>query len=368
MGRTKVLPAFFSKNGEFMKRNIIIAIAIILTTALPLRGQTSNPRFSNVAANESGINLQELTRLAKPVERVNGTVLTERDLLREMYAIFPYARQHNGFPKAMEAEIRRGALMMITFEELVYQEALRRKMTIAPERLAKAERDFRKQFGPPQQYQRFLEAEVNGSAEVLRARIRRSLLIEDLLQAEVTSKSRVTFAQAKTFYLKNPDRFQAPELYTLQTITIMPPRATNAKQAAAPATPEQLKQMKARADEALKQAQQTRTYEEFGALAEKISEDDYRVMMGSHHPISPAQLPPAILQAVSKMQPGQISGLIEADGAYTIVRLNAHTLPRKQKFTEVYKGLQTQLQKQKVDSLRHELDARLRKTARIEQL
>ena len=39
----------------------------------------------------------------KPVARVNGAVLTDRDLLREMYAIFPYAQQHNGFPKAQEA-------------------------------------------------------------------------------------------------------------------------------------------------------------------------------------------------------------------------------------------------------------------------
>ncbi len=53
----------------------------------------------------------------KPVAKVNGTVLTDRDLLREMYAIFPYAKQHNGFPKAQEAGIRQGALEMIIFEE-----------------------------------------------------------------------------------------------------------------------------------------------------------------------------------------------------------------------------------------------------------
>ena len=69
----------------------------------------------------------------KPVARVNGAVLTDRDLLREMYAIFPYAQQHNGFPKAQEAAIRQGALEMIIFEELVYQEAMRRKLTIPPE-------------------------------------------------------------------------------------------------------------------------------------------------------------------------------------------------------------------------------------------
>jgi hypothetical protein len=66
----------------------------------------------------------------RPVARVNGAVLTDRDLLREMYSIFPYARQHNGFPKADEAKIRRGALSMIEFEELVYQDAERRKMQV----------------------------------------------------------------------------------------------------------------------------------------------------------------------------------------------------------------------------------------------
>jgi hypothetical protein len=47
------------------------------------------------------------------------------------------------FPQEMEPEIRSGALKMIVFEELVYQEALRRKMTVSAERLNRAETDFR---------------------------------------------------------------------------------------------------------------------------------------------------------------------------------------------------------------------------------
>ena len=41
------------------------------------------------------------TQTEKPVARVNGAVLTDTDLVREEYAIFPYARQHNGIPKDM---------------------------------------------------------------------------------------------------------------------------------------------------------------------------------------------------------------------------------------------------------------------------
>ena len=87
--------------------------------------------------------------MGRPVVRVNGAVLTDRDLLREMFTIFPYARVHNGFPKAMEADIRDGAMKMMIFEELVYQEAKRRNMTVPPADLARALAEFRQQFHFP---------------------------------------------------------------------------------------------------------------------------------------------------------------------------------------------------------------------------
>jgi peptidyl-prolyl cis-trans isomerase SurA len=89
---------------------------------------------------------------------VNGSVLTDIDLVREEYAIFPYARQHNGIPKDLEPEIRDGALKMIIFEELVYQEALRRKMTVPAAKMQKAEVDFRKQFATPEEFNAFCRA------------------------------------------------------------------------------------------------------------------------------------------------------------------------------------------------------------------
>ena len=93
----------------------------------------------------------------KPVVRVNGAVLTDRDLLREMFALFPYAKLHNGFPKKQEAEIRQGAMQMIIFEELVYQEAVRRKMTIAPERIASRREEIQAAVQQPGGIQRLPE-------------------------------------------------------------------------------------------------------------------------------------------------------------------------------------------------------------------
>ena len=350
--------------------SLMLLAGLLLAAALPAQGQTPNAAPAKVAALATGGNVAQPQPHARPVARVNGAVLTDVDLLREMYAIFPYARQHNGgFPKAMEADIRRGALKMIEFEELVYQEAKRRQMAMAPERLAKAEKEFRDQFPSAQDFRNFLQAETNGSLPALRTKIARSLLIEDLLKAEVTDKSGISLAEARTFYLKNPARFKLAESYALQTITIMPPVRPTPEQPTPPApTPEQFRQMRLRAADALRQAKATKTYEEFGILAEKISEDDYRVMMGNHKAVDAADLPPAILQALSKMQPGQVSEVIEAESALTIVRLNAHTPGRAQTFQEAAGTLRAEMQHNKQEALRHALDARLRKNAKIEEL
>ncbi|HTM16850.1 MAG TPA: peptidylprolyl isomerase [Terracidiphilus sp.] len=294
------------------------------------------------------------------VARVNGAVLTSADLVREEYAIFPYAKQHGGgIPKEFEKQIRDGALKMIIFEELVYQEALRRKVAIAPGRMQRASADFRKQFASPQEFSKFLQSDFNGSRQLLNEKIRRSLLIEALLKTEVEDKCVFTAADVKAFYDKNPAKFQHAETYTFQTISVLPPQN---------ATAAQLKEAANKAQSALKRARATKTAEEFGLLAEKISDDDYRVMMGQHKPMPADQLAPQVVKALSAMHPNDVSDLIQIDQAYTIVRLQAHTPAGRTKFEEVKAQLAKDLKEGKRNRLRMALDAKLHQTAKIEEL
>jgi len=339
-----------------MKRGLIIC-GLVLTAAFPALGQVMPSHSSTpVATRPDGI----VRPTGKPVVRVNGTVLTDRDLLREMYAIFPYARQHNGgFPKEMEAQIRNGALQMIIFEELVYQEALRRKMTVGPVKMQRAEADFEKQFSTPEEYESFVNGEFNGSTQSLRQQIRRSLLIDELLGMEVNAKAAVTNAEAKAYYDKNPSPFEYPDSFAFQTISVLPPQN---------ATSNQLKEGRKRAEDALRQAKVTKTYEEFGLLAEKISDDDYRVMMGDHKFVPTEKLAPAVVQAMLAMQPGQVSDLLQIEQAYTIVRLNKHVPAGKMSFLEIRDKLKKQLQGQKKEQLRAALNKQLRSKAKVEAL
>src|SRR5208282_805909 len=296
----------------------------------------------------------------KPVARVNGTVLTDRDLQREMYTLFPYAAQHNGqVPPELAPQIRKGALQMIVFEELLYQEALRRQLTIPPAKLQTAETDFKSQFSTPNEYRQFLAQEFAGSEKALHEKIRRSLLIDAMLKTEVDNKSTVSVAEVRAYYDKNPARFEYPEAFAIQTISFLPPQKP---------TPANLKELRKRAEDGLKQAKATTNYEQFGMLAEKISEDDYRVMMGNHKSVPRTKLAPEVVQALLAMKDGQVSDIIQMDQAYTIIRLNQHILAGKTKFEDVKASLQQELQKKKVDDTRAALDKRLRKNAKVEEL
>jgi peptidyl-prolyl cis-trans isomerase C len=296
----------------------------------------------------------------KPVARVNGVVLTDVDLVREEYAIFPYAKQHGGkIPAEMEPGIRKGALDMIIFEELVYQDAQKRNVTIPAERLNKAVAEFRKQFDTPAQYREYLQSEFNGNEQGLREKIKRSLLIEQLLKSEVEAKSAVSAVELRGFYDKNPQKFQYPESFAIQTISVIPPQN---------ATAAQLKEAKKRADEAYKQAKTTKTAMEFGLLAEKVSEDDYRVMLGDHKWVSRAQMPPEILPLALKMKDGEMSGLIQVGPNYVVFRMNKHIPAGKTPFAQVKDSLRKELEKQKTDQVRAALNKRLHQNAKVETL
>ena len=235
-------------------------------------------------------------------------------------------------------------MKMMIFEELVYQQAKRSNMTVPPERVARGMAEFRKRFDSPAEYQEFVKEEFHGSQQLLQTKVERSLLIDKYLKLKVADKSALSLAEAKAYFDQHPERFQIAESFSFQSITLLPPQN---------ATASQLKEERKRADDALKQAKATKNYEEFGVLAERISEDDFRVVMGAHKAADRSKLPPAVVNALVAMQPDQVSDIVEFDkNAYTILRLNAHISPGMMKFEDVKDPLRTQLQKNKTEELR----------------
>jgi parvulin-like peptidyl-prolyl isomerase len=74
------------------------------------------------------------------------------------------------------------------------------------------------------------------------------------------------------------------------------------------------------------------------------------------------------VQALLAIKEGEITGIIQIEQAFTIVRLNQHIPAGKAKFADVKDKLQKDLQQQKLNAVRSALDTRLRKTSKVEEL
>lgn len=303
--------------------------------------------------------LVKVQATGKPVLRVNGNVLTDRDLIHEMYALFPYAEQHNGFPKSLESEIRNGAKQMLVFEELVYQEAERRKVSIAPERITAAEASLRKQLGGTQAFNAYLQAECQGNRQVLRQKIRRSLMIEALLKSDVYSKATPTEEQVRAYYNKNIATFSYGDSVHIQTVSIMPPPT---------AGPDVQKEAKTKAEKAYAEAKKAKNYQEFGLVAEKFSDDDWHVKLGDRKYMERSKLPPPVADAAAKMKDGEISPLIQLGNSYTFFRLIEHKPAGKEPFASVQASIKDNLRKERTEQFRSQLNQKLHKDAKIEEL
>jgi parvulin-like peptidyl-prolyl isomerase len=180
-----------------------------------------------------------------------------------------------------------------------------------------------------------------------------------MLKTEVEQKSVVTAAEVKAYYDKNAKQFEKPEGLRIQTISIIPPQNGGASVD---------KEARRRAEEAYKLARETKGYQDFGVLAEKISDDDWHVNMGARDFVEVSKLPPPVVKAAAAMKPGEVSTLIQLGNAYTIFRLVEHEYAGKKPFAAVKAKLQSDLQRQKRVELRAALNQRLRKTAKVEVL
>lgn len=341
-----------------MKSRLCI-LAVVLAAITVSSAQVASHASASKMPAASAPALSAPVASLKPAARVNGAVLTDTDVLRVMYDIFPYAQQHKGFPKDLEADIRKGALEMVIFEELLYQEAKRRNLTIAPERLTRAEAGFRNQFPDKATYARYIAGEFKGDKALVREKIRRSLLIERMLKSDVAAKSVVTLAEMKANYDKNSVNYLHGETLSIQTISIIPP-PNSSKEIQA--------ESKAKIKDIARLGRAAKTKRDFGLIAEQLSDDDWRTKLGDRGTLDVKNLPPEIVKAARTMKAGQVSDPVQLERAWVVFRLNAHKAAGKTPFAEVKSKLKSDMQKQKTSETRASLNKQLRKDAKIEVL
>jgi len=193
----------------------------------------------------------------------------------------------------------------------------------------------------------------------LHQQLRRGILIALLVDREITQKARMTDAQLRQFYTANQKRFQKPESVWVQSISFNFPEK---------ATPVQRAQARQRAATILPKAKATKSFVEFGQLAEKYSEDDWRIMMGDHRWLHRGRLPSAVEDAAFRMKKEETSEIIETSEAFVIVRVNGKQGVTRIPYSQVSKSLREDMEKAKLLDLRTQFEKQLRSRYKIEEL
>jgi len=355
-----------------MKKIVIITAAIFLA-GLPLRLLAQMPLESAhqpaISAPVPGTSAGDVAvsdgvgALANPplmqVARVNGVALTQAQLNEEMQRLFPYYAIHGGrVPPSAEPEIRQKAMRDLVLHELIYQEARRRHLQVPPLTWQKRLNNIQKGYPSRQAYEAAATKQY-GSVAAYERNLRRAMLVEQLWAAEVTQKSSVTEQAVRAYYQNHKAQYVRPEAVRLQTITISVPNT---------ATAEQKQEARKIAEQTLVKAQAAKNYEEFGTLAEQLSQDDWRVMMGDHGWVHRGTVTPDIEPALFSLKPGETSGVVAFAGGFIILRANDYQPKRQMRFTEMAASIRKRLETEQRQARGKEFEELLRSKAQVQIL
>jgi parvulin-like peptidyl-prolyl isomerase len=277
------------------------------------------------------------------VAKVNGTSLTQKDLDRELDRLIPRITFHKKVPEGKRRMYYDKALEELVNRELEYQDALSKGLKPDKEEVDAEMEKIKNRFRSPEDFKAALEREKITEAD-LRKQVEKSMLIQAIYKKTVTETSQVSEKEAKEYYDKNKSRFKQPESVKLGLIS-----AKEEKKAK-----DILAKIKAGAD--------------FGDLAYKMSEDDYRVKSGEIGYVHKGRILPEIEDVAFKLKVGQISGLIKAGDYWYIIKVEDKQPQRQLSFDEIKDKLGKELEDKRLRENKDKWITELRDKAKIEIL
>jgi peptidyl-prolyl cis-trans isomerase C len=345
-----------NEKDSLMSRSTVVLLICVLSAGNISLGQVAShaQAFSKPAAPAVAPAAPAVPPSAVIAE-INGVKLTQAELTAQEEVYFPYASMHGGkIPAGAEKDIREMALHKLVLDELCYQEARRRHFAASEAELQKGLKEIRSRFDTTEAYKAAIVKKYGSEAGLLR-QARRTLMIRQLWDAEVKRKSVVTPVELRAYYDKNRAKFVQPESVSLQTISIGIPKE---------ATDPQKLEARRRTEAVLAKAKAAKNYEEFGVLAERESEDDWRVMMGDHKWVHRMEVGPQF-EVIFSMKPGTVSGIVESKDGFHIMRVNDHQNEHQLRFAEVRDKLSKDLLAKRMQERSAAFENVLKKNAKI---
>lgn len=287
---------------------------------------------------------------------VNGSVIPLKTYNGQVQAIVQqYTSQGVNFQEAQLADLKIKVLNNLIDQELLYQDAILKGLTISNEAV-KAQLDAVKgQYRDEATYINALASQGMTEEEV-KADISRSLLVEDYITSKFGSLITIKDSESMKFYEENSQYFSKPEQVRASHILIKvePDAVESVKKDAL----ERIKAIKVRLDGG----------EEFSELARNLSEGPSNVNGGDLGSFGRGQMVKSFEDAVFTMNVGDISGVVETKFGYHIIKLTSKTAQTSVPFEEVKEQIVDHLMQLEMAEMIDEYIATIKPGAVIEVL
>lgn len=277
------------------------------------------------------------------VAKVNGAAFTKKDLEAEVDRLIPQNTFHRNVPQEKRKFYYDKAIEAIVNRELQYQDAVAKGMEIDKEKVNAQMEKIRKKFKSPEEYKSALEKE-GITEEKVRAQVEKEMLVQNMVAKKVTEASKISEKDLKEYYEKNASKFKQPENVKLRLISTKDEKKAQ----------DILARIKAG--------------EDFGDLAYKMSEDNYRVKSGDIGYMHKGRMLPEIEEAAFKLKVGEMSDLIKAENNWYIIKLEDKKPEHQLSFEETKDKLKKELETTRAQELKEAWITDLRAKAKIEVL
>lgn len=309
--------------------------------------------FSSCASNDSQQTKTSDGALPPVVATVNGQEISTK--LYEMYlkngkealALDPNTAEG----KKKVDRLREGIVSELIDRSLIAQEAQRRGLTIAPDKLATAEQRAIQQFGGEEKYDAYLNEFRLSRTEYLE--VIKSELYGELMRSELSKDLSVSEKDISDYYdaQKAEPNFQQPERITASHILIAARANLIERQlkeeknlsgdSLAAAVREEMAKRRRRAEELRRKAA---SGSDFARLARESSDDPgTREAGGSLGAFARDTHAKAFDEAAFKLRPGSVSDVVQTEYGFHIIKVFAHETARVRTLAEMTSEIRARL-------------------------
>lgn len=328
------------------------------TAVAPAAAEPAKEQAKEAVKEPAKASVAEAAKVApdQPMVKVNGTPITRGELDRALKVMLAQSQVQQPLPAETLKQAEAAALEQLTSAELLYQEAAKLTVENLDSKIAEKLAQNRSKFNTETEFADALK-EIDMTVKDVEDYTRKDLIINNFIETQFTAKTAATEAEARKFYEDNMDQyFKKPESARASHILIGVDEKASA---------EERKKGKEKAEALLKRI---KAGEDFAALAKSDSACPSSAQGGDLGPFGKGQMVEAFEDAAFALKPGEVSGVVESQYGYHIIKLTEKQESTVDKFETVKDKISEFLKKQKVQQELSGYIEELKKGAKIEKM